>query len=41
MKREQLLLYLKRTAKLFQVSMSYYSASSSSKSGISRDLLGK
>jgi len=41
MKREQLLLFLKRTAKLFQVSMSYYSASSSSKSGVSRDLLGK
>lgn len=41
MKREQLLQFLRRTAKLFQVSMSYYSASKSSKSGVSRDLLSK
>ena len=41
MKRDQLLKFLRQTSKLFQVSMSYFSKSTSTRSGISQDLLTK
>lgn len=41
MKRAELLKFLRQTSKLFGVSMSYFSKSTSSASGVSRDLLAK
>lgn len=41
MKRAELLTFLRRTSKLFQVNMSYFSKSMSARYGVSRDLLRK